>query len=185
MYLYVCIYVCVSPDTSGCQCFALGGKSVCVRVCERETEAVRDPSAQAKRKAMPGKTGQYHASLCCIPKLQINVLVQFSSQANLSCLLCFNKSGLKTLTTWISPNAGTWFALFFREDAQIIKLHCTRGENIYFLHYYSEWKRNATFWIHICQAKGKKCTEKKHNKHREKKVYLQLKASYKDFFFSF
>lgn len=107
VYLYVCIYVCVSPDTSGCQCFALGGKSVCVCVCERETEAERDPSAQAKRKAMPGKTGQYHASLCCIPKLQINVLVQFSSQANLSCLLCFNKTGLKSLTTWISPNAGT------------------------------------------------------------------------------
>lgn len=80
---------------------------MCVCVCERETEAERDPSAQAKRKAMPGKTGQYHASLCCIPKLQINVLVQFSSQANLSCLLCFNKTGLKSLTTWISPNAGT------------------------------------------------------------------------------
>lgn len=30
-----------------------------------------------------------------------------------------------------------------------------------------------------------KNAQKKHNKHREKKVYLQLKASYKDFFFLF
>lgn len=123
----MCVFMCAYLQTPLAASVSLLEERVCACVWERDRERERDASAQAKRKAMPGKTGQYHASLCCIPKLQINVLVQFSSQANHSCLLCYNKTGLKTLATWISPNAGTWFALFFREDAQIIKLHCTRG----------------------------------------------------------
>lgn len=83
---FVCVYVRLQTPLAAS--VSLLEECVCVCMCGvRERERKRDVSAhRPKANACQGKQGSaILLSPCCIPRLQINVPAQFSSQADHSC----------------------------------------------------------------------------------------------------